>query len=87
MRGIQQEVYDIFMINKNYDVVVIGAGAAGLMAAAQAGKRGKKVLLIESTGKLVKRLGSLEEGVAILRTYMLVSKITFQIIRISPFLL
>ncbi len=31
----------------NYDVVVIGAGAAGLMAAATAGKRGKKVLLLE----------------------------------------
>ncbi len=44
------------MINKNYDVVVIGAGAAGLMAAAQAGKRGKKVLLIESTGKIGEKI-------------------------------
>jgi predicted Rossmann fold flavoprotein len=31
----------------NYDVIVIGAGAAGLMAAATAGKRGLKVLLLE----------------------------------------
>ena len=31
----------------SYDVVVIGAGAAGLMTAATAAKRGKKVLLLE----------------------------------------
>ena len=40
----------------SYDVVVIGAGAAGLMAAATAGKRGKKVLLLEhnkSAGKKI----------------------------------
>ncbi|MBK24823.1 MAG: aminoacetone oxidase family FAD-binding enzyme [Halobacteriovorax sp.] len=40
----------------NYDVVVLGAGAAGLMAAATAGKRGKKVLLLEhnkSAGKKI----------------------------------
>jgi len=31
----------------DYDVVVIGAGAAGMMSAAQAGQRGRRVLLIE----------------------------------------
>ncbi len=31
----------------HFDVVVIGAGAAGMMCAAQAGQRGRKVLLIE----------------------------------------
>jgi predicted Rossmann fold flavoprotein len=30
-----------------FDVVVVGAGAAGMMAAAQAGQRGRRVLLIE----------------------------------------
>lgn len=30
-----------------YDVIVLGAGAAGLMCAAQAGKRGRKVLLLD----------------------------------------
>jgi predicted Rossmann fold flavoprotein len=30
-----------------YDAVVIGAGAAGMMAAAEAGKRGRRVLLID----------------------------------------
>src|SRR3954462_743879 len=30
-----------------FDVVVIGAGAAGMMCAARAGQRGRRVLLIE----------------------------------------
>jgi hypothetical protein len=32
----------------DWDVVVIGAGAAGMMCAAEAGKRGRKVLVLES---------------------------------------
>jgi predicted Rossmann fold flavoprotein len=32
---------------KQYDVVVLGAGAAGMMCAFEAGKRGRKVLLLE----------------------------------------
>jgi predicted Rossmann fold flavoprotein len=32
---------------KNFDVIIIGAGAAGLMCAIQAGKRGRKVLVID----------------------------------------
>jgi len=31
----------------SYDVIVLGAGAAGMMCAAQAGQRGRRVLLIE----------------------------------------
>ena len=31
----------------DFDVVVIGAGAAGMMCAAQAGQRGRRVLLVE----------------------------------------
>ncbi|CAM3588068.1 tricarballylate dehydrogenase [Vibrio aerogenes CECT 7868] len=34
-------------MNEIYDVVIIGAGAAGLMCAAQAGKRGRKVLVVD----------------------------------------
>jgi len=30
-----------------FDVVVIGAGAAGMMCAAVAGRRGRRVLLVE----------------------------------------
>lgn len=33
---------------KLYDVIIIGTGAAGLMCALEAGKRGKKVLLLDS---------------------------------------
>lgn len=40
----------------HYDVVVIGAGAAGLMAAIQAGSRGRKVLLIEHTDKIGEKI-------------------------------
>ncbi len=38
------------MSNK-FDVVIIGAGAAGLMCAAQAGKRGRRVLLLDHAKK------------------------------------
>ena len=33
----------------DYDVVIVGGGAAGLMCAAQAGKRGRRVLVIEKS--------------------------------------
>ena len=36
---------------KQFDVVVIGAGAAGLMCAAQAGYRGRSVLLLDNAKK------------------------------------
>ena len=32
---------------QKFDVVVLGAGAAGMMCAAEAGKRGQRVLLLE----------------------------------------
>lgn len=41
---------------KYFDVIVIGAGAAGLIAAATAAKREKKVLLIESTNKIGEKI-------------------------------
>jgi len=39
-----------------FDVIIIGAGAAGMMCAAQAGLRGRRVLLIEHTEKLGERI-------------------------------
>ncbi|NNM58009.1 NAD(P)/FAD-dependent oxidoreductase [Acidocella sp.] len=35
------------MTHKHYDAVIIGAGAAGLFCAAMAGRRGKKILVLE----------------------------------------
>ena len=40
----------------NFDVVVIGAGAAGLFCAAQAGQRGLKVLLIDHAEKVAEKI-------------------------------
>lgn len=44
------------MQQTNFDVIVVGGGAAGLMAAATAGKRGRKVLLLEVSNKLGKKI-------------------------------
>ena len=38
-------------MSKQVDVVIVGAGAAGLMCAAQAGKRGRRVLVIDNAKK------------------------------------
>jgi predicted flavoprotein YhiN len=34
-------------MSEKFDVIVIGAGAAGLMCAAEAGKRGRRVLVVD----------------------------------------
>jgi predicted Rossmann fold flavoprotein len=41
---------------QGYDVVIVGGGAAGLMCAAQAGQRGKKVVVLERTAKVGKKI-------------------------------
>jgi len=38
------------------DVIIIGAGAAGLMCAIEASKRGRKVLVLESSDKAGKKI-------------------------------
>ena len=43
------------MINK-YDVVIIGAGAAGMMCAIEAGKRGRKVVLLDHAKKIGEKI-------------------------------
>ena len=40
----------------NYDVIVIGGGPSGMMAAGVAGERGKKVLLLEKNERLGDKL-------------------------------
>jgi predicted Rossmann fold flavoprotein len=39
-----------------YDVIIIGAGAAGLMAAIEAGKRGRKVLVVDHSKKIGEKI-------------------------------
>jgi predicted flavoprotein YhiN len=43
-------------MNKQYDVVIIGAGAAGMMCAIEAGKRGRKVLLVDHARKIGEKI-------------------------------
>lgn len=40
----------------DFDVIIIGAGAAGMMCAAQAGQRGRRVLLVEHAQKLGEKI-------------------------------
>lgn len=43
-------------MNERYDVIVIGGGASGMMAAGRAAARGKKVLLLEKSPRLGSKL-------------------------------
>ena len=43
-------------MTEKYDVIVIGAGAAGLMSAIEAGKRGRKVLLVDHAKKIGEKI-------------------------------
>jgi predicted Rossmann fold flavoprotein len=43
-------------VTSSFDVVVIGAGAAGLMCAMRAGQRGRKVLLLDHAEKVGKKI-------------------------------
>ena len=43
-------------MTEKYDVIVIGAGAAGMMSAIEAGKRGRKVLLIDHSKKIGEKI-------------------------------
>lgn len=40
----------------HFDVIILGGGAAGLMAAATAGNRGRKVLIVEVSNKVGKKI-------------------------------
>lgn len=42
--------------SEDYDVVIIGAGAAGLMCAIEAGNRGRKVLMLDHADKLGEKI-------------------------------
>jgi len=48
------------------DVIVIGAGAAGLMCAIEAGKRGRSVLVLDHAGSIGQKIRVSEVAAAIL---------------------
>jgi predicted Rossmann fold flavoprotein len=43
-------------VNQKYDVIILGAGAAGLMCALEAGKRGRRVMLLERGDRIGKKI-------------------------------
>jgi predicted Rossmann fold flavoprotein len=43
-------------MTEKFDVIVVGAGAAGMMSAIEAGKRGRKVLLIDHAKKIGEKI-------------------------------
>ena len=43
-------------MTEKYNVIIIGAGAAGLMSAIEAGKRGRKVLLVDHAKKIGEKI-------------------------------
>jgi predicted flavoprotein YhiN len=43
-------------LSKNYDLIVVGAGAAGMIAAIRAARNGKKVLLLEKLSQIAAKL-------------------------------
>ena len=51
-----EEILEMELSHPHYDVVVIGGGAAGLMAAGTAARTGKKVLLLEKMEKPARKI-------------------------------
>jgi predicted Rossmann fold flavoprotein len=43
-------------VTRKYDVIILGAGAAGLMCATEAGKRGRRVLVLERGDRLGRKI-------------------------------
>lgn len=64
------------------DVAIIGAGAAGMMCAIEAGKRGRRVILIDHARQLAEKFEFQGADVAILLTVIVHLNISFLIIRI-----
>lgn len=52
------------MTFSDFDVLIIGAGAAGIMCAIEAGKRGRRALLLEQQERVGKKIAIPAEGTA-----------------------
>src|SRR5207302_2951888 len=44
------------IVTHDFDVIILGGGAAGLMCAIEAGKRGKRVAVLERAGRIGKKI-------------------------------
>src|SRR5277367_1632698 len=44
------------LLGQNFDVLILGGGAAGLMCAIEAGKRGRRVAILERAERLGKKI-------------------------------
>lgn len=44
------------IVKQDFDVIVLGGGAAGLMCAIEAGKRGRRVVVLERAGRIGKKI-------------------------------
>ena len=51
--------------HEEYDVIVLGAGAAGLMSAITAAKRSKRILVLEKSNKVGKKIKKVNDGIII----------------------
>src|SRR5205814_5188872 len=45
-----------FIVKHEFDVIILGGGAAGLMCAIEAGKRGRRVAVLERAGRIGKKI-------------------------------
>ena len=52
-----------------YDVIIVGAGASGMMAAITAASHYKKVLLLERMDKLGKKILEMEDAICQMLTW------------------
>ena len=57
-------------MTEQFDVIVVGAGAAGMMSAIEAGKRGRKVLLVDHAKKIGEKIRISGGGRCNLPTYI-----------------
>jgi len=55
-------------MNQKYDVIILGAGAAGMMCAIEAGKRSRRVLVLERADRIGKKILISGAAAAISRT-------------------
>ena len=50
------DYHDLVSATSNYDAIILGAGAAGLMCAIEAGKRGRRVVVLDRAEKIGKKI-------------------------------